>query len=173
MSHRRSPAVLAGALLTLCAVTARAGSLDAPAAPDNAGSALYTIADVYNRINNGSTAGQWRLPNIKELQSLIDFGQLDPALPAGHPFTGVQSSGEIGEESRYWSSTTRAGFNNTYFAWNLVLYDGEGSVWNGNKDLENYVWPVRYQRRGTNPGGLRTSISSSPMARTTKPRRLA
>jgi len=138
MSHRRSPAVLAGALLTLCAVTARAGSLDAPAAPDNAGSALYTIADVYNRINNGSTAGQWRLPNIKELQSLIDFGQLDPALPAGHPFTGVQSSGEIGEESRYWSSTTRAGFNNTYFAWNLVLYDGEGSVWNGNKDLENY-----------------------------------
>ena len=36
--------------------------------------------------------------NVKELQSLIDYGENGPALPAGHPFTGVQSS-------NYWSST--------------------------------------------------------------------
>ena len=32
-----------------------------------------------------------RLPNVKELQSLIYFGQWNPALPPGHPFSGVLS----------------------------------------------------------------------------------
>lgn len=35
---------------------------------------------------------QWRLPNVRELQSLIDYGEYNPALPTGHPFTGVASS---------------------------------------------------------------------------------
>ena len=34
-------------------------------------------------LSDGSKAGDWRLPNVKELQSLIDFGAFDPALPAG------------------------------------------------------------------------------------------
>ncbi len=41
----------------------------------------------------------WRLPNIKEFLSLIDFTQHDPALPSGHPFTDIQTHS-------YWSSTT-------------------------------------------------------------------
>ena len=32
----------------------------------------------------------WRLPNAKELYSLIDLGRFTPTLPSGHPFTGVQ-----------------------------------------------------------------------------------
>ena len=42
-------------------------------------------------LTDGSTAGQWRLPNIKEMQSLIDCGKVNgnPALPSGHPFSGV------------------------------------------------------------------------------------
>jgi len=42
-------------------------------------------------LSDGSHAGDWRLPNREELESLIDFSQHDPALPAGHPFSNVRS----------------------------------------------------------------------------------
>jgi len=251
----RRPAALAGLILGLSALNASAGALDAPAAPDNAGSALYTITDVYNRINNGeagtlrstfaeptaapaptghtltelynlasqrarpaqtgqticydaagtviscsgtgqdgalqkgvpspsprftdngngtvtdnlsgliwlkdancfgtrtwadalaaantlnsgecslsdsSAEGAWRLPNIKELQSLVDFSRVNPVLPSGYPFSGVQSD-------NYWSSTSYA--DNTSNAWNLNL--NNGNVNNDDKTNTNYVWPVR------------------------------
>ncbi len=44
----------------------------------------------------------YRLPEVKELISLVDFGQSDPALPADHPFSNVLSI--------YWSATPAAGF---------------------------------------------------------------
>lgn len=50
-------------------------------------------------LTDGSIAGDWRLPTVKELQSLIDYGQSVPVLPSGHPFAGVQTS-------ICWSSTT-------------------------------------------------------------------
>jgi len=50
-------------------------------------------------LSDGSSAGGWRLPNANELHSLIDLAQSNPALPAGHPFTGVQVN-------LYWTSTT-------------------------------------------------------------------
>ena len=39
-----------------------------------------TLAAGYCGATDGSTAGQWRLPNVKELQSLIDFAFNAPAL---------------------------------------------------------------------------------------------
>ena len=75
-------------------------------------------------------AGAWRLPNVKELESLIDFGQVNPALPPGHPFSGVQSN-------NYWSSTS-LGFN-PIGAWGVRLVDGVL----GSKPNTFYVWPVR------------------------------
>jgi len=59
-------------------------------------------------LSDGSVAGDWRLPNIKELHSLIDFGQLSPALPVGHPFLNVQHHLD-GAFLGYWSSTTYIG----------------------------------------------------------------
>ena len=49
----------------------------------------------------------WRLPNINELESLIDYDSLRPALPRGHPFQNVQPSSAVGVEATeaYWSST--------------------------------------------------------------------
>lgn len=85
-------------------------------------------------LTDGSTASQWRLPNRKELQSLIDHGVSNPALPAGHPFTGVQSH-------YYWSSTTFAlGANG---AWGVNLTDGNRYA--GGATFILYVWPVRQQ----------------------------
>jgi hypothetical protein len=68
-------------------------------------------------LTDGSVAGDWRLPNIREPHSLLDFSQIDPALPSGHRFTDVQSS-------YYWSSTTNA--NGNSLAWRV--YRGYGYV---------------------------------------------
>lgn len=54
LSSPHGAAVLFGLSLTLCAAEVTAGSLDAPAAPTNAGSAMYTLTDLYNRLNAGT-----------------------------------------------------------------------------------------------------------------------
>jgi len=83
---------------------------------------------------DGSAAGDWRLPNVKELQSLIDFGNASPALPTGHPFSGVLQSAD------FWSSTTYAAIS--YVAWHVVLTDGLiHAIPKDNFTLG--VWPVR------------------------------
>ena len=83
-------------------------------------------------LTDGSIAGDWRLPNVKEIQSLIDFSNIAPALPSGHPFTNVQSG-------FYWSSTTYAG--DSYGAWSVYMFIG-GTTYD-DKYLNDYVWPVR------------------------------
>ena len=91
-----------------------------------------TLASGDCGLTDGSAAGAWRLPNVKELQALIDFAQFDPALPAGSPFIGVQSA-------LYWSSTSYA--NAPAFAWYVILNDG--TVSNATKTNPFHVWPVR------------------------------
>jgi len=75
----------------------------------------------------------WRLPNRKELLSLIDLSQATPALPAGHPFDNVQNY-------MYWTSTTYAADPSK--AWGVYLdigFVGDGGKTSGGY----YVWPVR------------------------------
>jgi hypothetical protein len=83
-------------------------------------------------LRDGSDAGDWRLPNVKELQSLIDFGNFNPALPTGHPFLSVQSF-------VHWSSTTVADFPDA--AWGVSL--GGGLTLEFGKAGTFIVWPVR------------------------------
>jgi len=92
-------------------------------------------------LSDGSNAGDWRLPNIREFPSLIGSSFFNPALPntegtdqwiEGDPFTNVQSF-------YYWSSTT---FDNSLdHAWYTdMLY---GIVLDNQKSNGYYVWPVR------------------------------
>lgn len=87
-------------------------------------------------LTDGSNAGDWRLPNRKELESLLDLGQLNPSLPSGHPFINVPSD----FSDYYWSSTTNN--NDTASAWTIHI--GRGHVGYGYKNnYSYYVWPVR------------------------------
>jgi hypothetical protein len=78
----------------------------------------------------------WRLPNRKEISSLIDYSKFEPALPSNHPFTNVQSY-------YYWSSTTFA--YDTSRAWLISIWEGPffSGMSFGVKASAFYVWPVR------------------------------
>jgi hypothetical protein len=106
-------------------------------------------------LSDGSSAEDWRLPNVKELQSLIDFGEDNPVLPSGHPFTGVQSAS-------YWSSTTNA--NDTSTA--LRVFMSDGSTVSDDKSSVYYVWPVRdatAEEEGVSECFIATAAYGSPI----------
>ncbi len=84
--------------------------------------------------NGGSHQTDWRLPNVREIQSVIDYGTAGPALPNGHPFIGVQPY-------YYWTSTTRAA--DDAYVWLLGLYNGRVSLGLKTDSTNNFVWPVR------------------------------
>ena len=84
-------------------------------------------------LSDNSTAGQWRLPNVKELQSLIDYGRSFPALPADHLFTGNNVS------TVCWSSTTYAYYPD--YAWYVDFYNGYVDYF--DKNGHSYVRCVR------------------------------
>ena len=73
----------------------------------------------------------WRLPFLEELNSLVDYNQHDPVLPAEHPFSNIKNY--------YWTSSTY--ISSTDEIWVVNMY-------NGNMCLSPlsgfcYVWPVR------------------------------
>ncbi len=85
-----------------------------------------------NQLRTGGRMG-WRLPTIQEVDSLVDTSVAPPGptLPAGHPFSNVQSS-------YYWSATALASL--TGEAWCVSF--NYGVVTNAG-GFSLYVWCVR------------------------------
>lgn len=123
----------------------------------NANGGLMTWADAGTYCSNlksgiagltdGSTAGQWRLPTVQELEGIgtdpsTTYCIDDPACTGmscpvtwtmpGAPFTSVQSYG-------YWSGTSYT--FDTDYAW--YVYMSNGVVNYLSKSNYLYVWPVR------------------------------
>ncbi len=74
----------------------------------------------------------WRLPNRRELRSLVSFESAVPALAEGHPFVGV-------EPTWYWSATSAA--VDPGLAWALEMLGGR--MFYLEKTRSALLWPCR------------------------------
>lgn len=98
--------------------------------PQTWAQALAAAAELnHDGVEGGNS---WRLPNINELESLVDLDRYGPALPQGHPFEQLQEG--------YWSSTTSA-FEPD---WAWALYLTKGAIGIGQKRGAHFgAWAVR------------------------------
>lgn len=62
-----------------------------------------TLRSGWCGLTDGSKPGDWRLPNIRELQSIMDNATVAPAIPPNSPFINVQPT-------LYWTSTSGQNF---------------------------------------------------------------
>ena len=100
------------------------------------------LEDGYCGLADGSSPGDWRLPNKRELLSLVHDGYYNPALPntagtgqhwEGDPFINVQLI------DGYWSSTTcAADFMEVRGVWM-----SNGNLVCASKGALGSIWPVR------------------------------
>lgn len=103
-----------------------------------------TLASGDCGLTDASAEGDWRLPNVRELQSLADYGYFVPAR------SNINGDGQAGDpddpfenfENAYWSSTTNA--VSPALAWSV--YFSTGSVGLGNKRVS--TWNVIAVRGG-------------------------
>jgi len=109
--------------------------------------AVNTLASGNCGLRDSSTAGQWRMPNLIELESLIDASQANPAVSAASHFANVQAG-------IYWTSTSYyGGVGGSDKAWTIRLSDGRymnDTTANVKASSSNYLWAVK----GAGTGGL-------------------
>jgi Protein of unknown function (DUF1566) len=93
-------------------------------------------------LTDGSEPGDWRLPNVRELLSLLDYRFFSPGLSnaagtaqgtEGDPFFGIQSA-EI-----YWTSNPMQ--NSRGRAWFVAMV--VGITIDENMNIPHLMWPVR------------------------------
>lgn len=101
--------------------------------------ANYDVGDYFNTLGDTATTyctnlppnGEWRLPSIEELQTLVNYSQHHPAVTEGI-FSYISSLD-------YWSSTTSA--TSAHAAWYVYFYNGYSDY--SYKAKSNYVRCVR------------------------------
>jgi hypothetical protein len=105
-------------------------------------------------LNDGSAAGDWRLPTKTEWMAMVAYAKRTPLPAYSNPAltddigTSKWTEGNVFNNvltNDYWSSTTSA--INTVNAW--VVYMLNGLMYNINKSNDYYVWPVRGGQSGT------------------------
>ena len=84
-------------------------------------------------LSDGSSAGDWRLPSMKELCILIDYSRRNPALPNGHMFSDFPTG-------YYWSATTLD--SHPGMAW-IVYMESGTTCYDDIKNHAGHIWPVR------------------------------
>jgi len=108
---------------------------------------LYTWADAFDvflkGLNTANFAGHndWRIPNVNELQSIVNYGAVEPSIYSifnTPPYYTRPSN----PTSFYWTSTTRA--DDSSIAWWVDFHDGD--VWIHDNDKTANWFPVRAVR---------------------------
>jgi hypothetical protein len=103
---------------------------------DLGGTKNWADALTYVSALDHATYDDWRLPNVNELESLINAEQASSAAWLNaQGFTDVQAG-------TYWTSTTYG--NNPLNAWVVNMEDGY-VVASNPKTFAFYLWPVRTQ----------------------------
>ncbi len=129
---------------TLCQTTADCPATYTCTVTDGQGT-NYTIFQWVAQLNAEKFAGydDWRIPNVKELQSIEDYGNSGPSVAAAFntncaTYETVRTQ-SCTQSNHYWSATTGAGY--TSLAWNV--YFNYGLVGNYDKSYDDYVRAVR------------------------------
>ena len=101
--------------------------------------------------NNSNLGGysDWRLPNIKELQKLVDYNRYLPAIDTNY-FPNTPSS----NSSWFWSGSPDA--NHSGYAWDIAFYDGYTDDYEQNNNDH-----VRLVRSGKSFASFQLTISKS------------
>ena len=96
-------------------------------------SGTYTWENALNKCESLSyaTYTDWRLPNIKELQSIVDYSRLNPSIDPAYFLNTLNSY--------YWSATTYVPA--TTSAW--YVYFGPGTIYFNDKATAYFVRCVR------------------------------
>jgi Protein of unknown function (DUF1566) len=101
-------------------------------------------------LTDGSSAGQWRMPNANELESLVNVSQANPSVSAGSGFINIRLG------NAYWSSTTyTAGPGNAMAIrfsdgrWINGIDTGDGTFNNAKTTSANSLWAVKSGGAGT------------------------
>ena len=122
---------------------------------DDAMDEVATLGDGDHGLEDGSVAGDWRLPTVEEWEEFVDRSYERPPVSNSSrkkqwseddPFTGIQTEPSPGSDIKkiagayYWSSEEES----DGVAWACYM-GGYGSLM-ANADIMNapqYVWPVR------------------------------
>ena len=84
-------------------------------------------------LSDGSSAGDWRLPTMGELCTLIDFSRRNPALPKGHMFSVIPTG-------YHWSATTLDHYSG--MAW-IVYFESGTTCYEDVTNQAGHILPVR------------------------------
>ncbi len=105
-------------------------------------------------LNNATFAGHsdWRVPNIKELQGIVDYGTSSPSVDVA--FNGASCGASCTDltdpacsctqSGYYWSSTSNSVFPTSY-GWRVQFVDG-------GMDFDNNTEVVFYHMRAVRGG---------------------